>query len=329
MFLGAPKTDKYNREELTGPMEINHVLESQQFKDKALLDRLFREADFMERACKSGRCPKIMKDKIMATLFYEPSTRTRMSFESAMIRLGGSVIGTEDAFQFSSAVKGESLEDTVRVVGRYADIIVIRHPREGSARAGAGISPVPVINAGDGAGQHPTQALMDIYTIKREIGRLENLSVAMVGDLLYGRTVHSLAYLMAQRDGTKLYFVSPEQLRMPREIIKYLEKKGVAFEETSSLKNVIEVADVVYVTRIQKERFASDAEYNKLKGCYVFDNKALDPMKEKSIIMHPLPRVDEISGDVDSNPKATYFRQAENGLYIRMALLKLILGDGK
>jgi aspartate carbamoyltransferase catalytic subunit len=265
----------------------------------------------------------------MATLFYEPSTRTRLSFESAMTRLGGSVIGTEAASHFSSAVKGESLPDTIRIVGRYADVIVIRHPQEGSSRTAAECSPVPVINAGDGAGQHPTQALLDMYTIKRELGRLDNLSVAMTGDLLYGRTVHSLTYLLAHYSDIRLSFLSPEQLRIPLNLRQYLKRKGIHFKESTSMEDAVQEADVLYMTRIQKERFASEAEYGKLKGCYVIDKRILALMKKKSIIMHPLPRVDEISPEADSDPRAAYFRQAENGLYIRMALLKMILGDGK
>ncbi len=307
-------------------MKIRHILESQQFRDRASLEGLFKEADEMERLSSSGNPPQIMKARIMATLFYEPSTRTRLSFESAMARLGGSVIGTEAASHFSSAVKGESLPDTIRVVGRYADVIVIRHPQEGSSRTAAGCSSVPVINAGDGAGQHPTQALLDMYTIKRELGRLDNISVAMAGDLLYGRTVHSLTYLLAHYNDIRLTFLSPEQLRIPSNIRQYLKRRGVPFKESTSMEDAAQEADVLYMTRIQKERFASEAEYRKLMGCYVVDRKILNLMKEKSIIMHPLPRVDEISPEVDSDPRAAYFRQAENGLYIRMALLKTILG---
>ena len=307
-------------------MKIRHVLESQQFKDRTVLERLFNEADEMERLSRSGNPPQIMKGRIMATLFYEPSTRTRLSFESAMTRLGGSVIGTEAASHFSSAVKGESLPDTIRVVGRYADVIVLRNPEEGSARLAAEASPVPVINAGDGTGQHPTQALLDMYTIRKELGRTDNLSVAMVGDLLYGRTVHSLTYLLAQQRGIMLYFVSPEQLRISQDIKTYLNRKGIPFKETSSLEDVAGMTDVLYVTRIQKERFASEAEYKKLKGCYVIDRETLKLMKDKAVIMPPLPRVDEISPEVDPDPRAAHFRQAENGLYIRMALLKMILG---
>jgi aspartate carbamoyltransferase catalytic subunit len=309
-------------------MKIRHVLESQQFRDRKTLERLFKEADEMEKMSRTGNPPQTLRGRVMASLFYEVSTRTRLSFETAMLRLGGSVIGTEDAFQFSSAVKGESLPDTVRVVGRYADIIVIRHPEAGSARLAAEFSPVPVINGGDGSAQHPTQALYDLYTIRKELGRLDNLSVGMVGDLLYGRAARSLAYLLAQQSGIHLFFVSPEQLRMARDLKRYLKGKGVPFEETPRLEDIAGKVDVLYVTRIQKERFPTKDEYLKFKGCYVVDKNILNLMKRKSIVMHPLPRVDEISPEVDSDPRAAYFRQAESGLYIRMALLKLILGDG-
>jgi aspartate carbamoyltransferase catalytic subunit len=311
-------------------MEIRHVLESKQFRDRQVLEQLFKEAERMENLSRSGQLPQPMNGKVMASLFYEPSTRTRLSFESAMTRLGGSVIGTEAASHFSSAVKGESLPDSIKIIGKYADVIVIRHPQEGSARLASEVSPIPVINGGDGPGQHPTQALLDMYTINKELGRIDNLSVAMVGDLFYGRTVHSLTYLLAQQNDIHLYFVSPEQLKMPKRIKTFLkEEKGIPFEETTSLEDVAGKADVLYVTRIQKERFSNEEEYNKLKGTYVINNQILKLMKDKAIIMHPLPRVEEIANEVDSDPRAAYFRQAENGLYIRMALLNMILGDGK
>lgn len=310
-------------------MQIRHVLDSQQFKGRKVLERLFEEADEMERLSRTGSLPQTMRGRLMATLFYEPSTRTRLSFESAMERLGGSVIGTESASNFSSAVKGESLPDTVRVVGRYADIIVIRHPEGGSSRLAAKHSTVPVINAGDGSEQHPTQALLDMYTIKKELGRLDGLSVGMVGDLLYGRAARSLAYLLAQQSGIRLFFISPGQLRMAPDLKGYLKRKGIPFEETTSLEDFAGKLDVLYVTRIQKERFPTQEDYLRFKGCYVVDKGTLRLMRDKAIIMHPLPRVDEIAGEVDSDPRAAYFRQAENGLYIRMALLKMILGDGK
>lgn len=313
--------------------KIHHIIEVKQFKDRKLLEEIFSLAKEMEIAEESGNyknlvLPQTPRRKVLATLFYEPSTRTRLSFESAMIRLGGCVISTEDAVAFSSVTKGESLVDTIRVIASYADVIVLRHYEEGSSKIAAEVSPVPIINAGDGTGQHPTQALLDMYTIQKELGRIDDLEVGLVGDLLYGRTVHSLAYLLAQQKGIKLYFVSPEEIRMPRTIIHYLEEEQkVFFEETTDLKKVASKVDILYVTRIQKERFRSIEEYNKMKGVYVIDKEILSLMKKDARILHPLPRVDEITEDVDKDPRAAYFRQVNNGLYIRMALLKMIL-DG-
>ena len=304
--------------------EIMHILETQQFKEKEILDRLLNTAAEMERQCREGTVKGGLGGKSLANIFYERSTRTRLSFETAMLRLGGTVIGTESASHFSSAIKGESLPDTIKIISQYADMIVLRHPKEGSAKIAAQSSSVPIINAGDGSGQHPTQALLDVYTIYKELGRLDDLNVAMVGDLLYGRTVHSLTYLLAHRNNIKLHFVSPEQLRMPKDIIQYLKDKGIEFEQTSNLKEVAEKVDVLYVTRIQKERFRTVEEYEKMKGIYVIDKNLMNLIKTKAIVMHPLPRVNEIDPSVDYDPRAAYFRQAENGLYVRMALLKMI-----
>lgn len=311
--------------------KLSSVIEVKQFKERELLEEIFSLAGEMEIADKKGEYGQLALStpkKILATLFYEPSTRTRLSFESAMIRLGGEVISTEDAPTFSSVTKGESLVDTIRVIGSYADVIVLRHYEEGSSKIAAEVSPVPIINAGDGTGQHPTQALLDIYTIQKELGRIDDLNVGLVGDLLYGRTVHSLTYLLAQQKGIKLYLVSPEEIRLSRDIIHYLEEeKGdkVSFEETTDLKEVISKLDVLYVTRIQKERFRNIEDYNRLKGSYVIDKGMLSLMKKTSRILHPLPRVNEIAIEVDEDPRAAYFRQVNNGLYLRMALLKMIL----
>jgi aspartate carbamoyltransferase catalytic subunit len=311
--------------------KIHHIVEVKQFKKRELLEEIFSLAKEMEIADKTGNygnltLPQIPRKKILATLFYEPSTRTRLSFESAMMRLGGEVISTEDAPAFSSVTKGESLVDTIRVTASYADVIVLRHYEEGSSKIAAEVSPVPIINAGDGTGQHPTQALLDMYTIQKELGRIDNLEVGLVGDLLYGRTVHSLAYLLAQQQGIKLYFVSPEEIKMPRDIIHYLkEEQHVPFVETTDLKEVASKVDILYVTRIQKERFRNIEEYNRMKGVYVINNDILNLMKKDARIMHPLPRVDEIAIEVDKDPRAAYFRQVDNGLYVRMALLKMIL----
>ncbi|MEW6607520.1 MAG: aspartate carbamoyltransferase [bacterium] len=311
--------------------KLHHLIEVKQFKDKELLEEIFKLASEMEMADRTGKydrlfLPQIPRKKILATLFYEPSTRTRLSFESAMMRLGGEVITTEEARVFSSVTKGESLVDTIRVIGTYADVIVLRHYEEGSSKIAAQVSSVPIINAGDGTGQHPTQALLDMFTIQKELGRIDNLKVGLVGDLLYGRTVHSLTYLLAHQHGVKLYFISPEEIKMPRDIINYLEDEmKIPFEEITDLKEVVSDIDVLYVTRIQKERFRNIEDYNKMKGVYVIDKEILSLMKKDARILHPLPRVDEVAIEVDEDPRAAYFRQVENGLYLRMALLKMIL----
>jgi aspartate carbamoyltransferase catalytic subunit len=262
----------------------------------------------------------------MASLFYEPSTRTRFSFESAMLRLGGSIISTENAKEFSSAAKGESLEDSIRVTGNYADVIVLRHFEEGASLQASHVSSVPVINAGDGRGQHPTQALLDMYTIQKELGKLSGIHVAMVGDLKNGRTVRSLAYLLGKYSKIKLTFVSPKALKMGQDVKTYLKRHKVECEETENWKDALARADVVYQTRVQKERFPSFKEYKKYHGAYVLTRKEVRLMKKGSIILHPLPRVGEIAPEVDNMAPAKYFKQAEYGLYLRMALLEYVLG---
>ena len=266
-----------------------------------------------------------LKGKVMAAIFYEPSTRTRLSFETAMLRLGGSVISTENAREFSSVVKGETLEDSTRVVNQYADVIVMRHYEEGAAERAAKVSRVPIINAGDGPGQHPTQALLDLYTIKREIGRTDNLTIAMMGDLKNGRTVRSLSYLLGKYKGVRIIFVSPKELKIGTDIKDYLKRHKVSYEEKVDMDAAIKKADVVYQTRIQKERFTTKRAYDKVNGCYIITNKQVKMMKPKAIIMHPLPRVGEILPEVDLSPKAAYFRQVKYGLLIRMAILKAVL----
>lgn len=305
-------------------MKLFHIIEIQQFKDKALLNEIFDLAKRMEDNYQPFTFTG--KKKILATLFYEPSTRTRLSFESAMKRLGGDVISTEDAPHFSSMVKGESLTDTIRVIGNFSDIIVLRHYEEGSCKKASLVSDVPIINAGDGAGQHPTQALLDLYTIKNEIGRIDNLKVGLLGDLLYSRTIHSLVWLLAQQENIELYFISPEEIRMPFKIIDYLKQKGIFFKEDCSLKEIAPFIDILYVTRIQKERFKDQASYERVKDSYCLDREIVSSMKEDSRILHPLPRLSEIPEEIDQDPRAGYFRQAKNGLYLRMALLKIILG---
>jgi aspartate carbamoyltransferase catalytic subunit len=243
-----------------------------------------------------------------------------------MHRLGGHVISTENAAEFSSVAKGETLEDTIRILNGYADVIVIRHKEVGSAKRAAAVSRVPIINAGDGAGQHPTQALLDLYTIRKEIGSIDGLRIAMVGDLAQGRTVRSLAYLLSKFRGVTMYFVAPPLLKMKEDILEHLRERNVTFVEETELDKVLPEVDVVYQTRVQKERFGDRiADYEMCRGVYIINQDTLRLMKPKSIIMHPLPRLDEITMEVDEDPRAAYFRQAQNGLYVRMALLTQVL----
>ena len=303
---------------------LRHIVEAQQF-DRASMARIFAVAREMEQVVQHYGS-NILNRRVMATLFYEPSTRTRLSFESAMRRLGGEVITTESAQEFSSAAKGETLEDTIRIVGGYADIIVLRHFESDASRRAASVSSVPVISAGDGPGQHPTQALLDVYTIEREIGRLDGISIALVGDLANGRTVRSLCYLLAKFDSPRIFFVAPEVVRMRGDIKGYLDRHGIRWEESDDLGAVAGEVDVIYQTRIQRERFGDRVqEYQQARGHYIVDRAILERMSANAIVMHPLPRVDEITPDVDQDPRAAYFRQAHNGLYVRMALLRMIL----
>jgi aspartate carbamoyltransferase catalytic subunit len=266
-----------------------------------------------------------MAGKVLATLFFEPSTQTRLTFETAMLRLGGHVVSVMDAKTSSSAVKGEKLFDTGRMIDGYADVAVIRHMVEGSAKELADGANVPVINGGDGSGQHPTQALMDLFAIQKEKGRLNNLVVTLVGDLLNGRTVHSLSWLLGKY-GPRFYFVSPEELRMPEEITQSLRADGIDIIETTNLSEAAAKSDVLYMTRIQKERFPDPGVYDRLKGSYVVNNDLIGKSKRGITILHPLPRVDEIAREVDDYEGAAYFRQAANGVPIRMAVIALITG---
>ncbi|XP_059442842.1 aspartate carbamoyltransferase 1, chloroplastic [Corylus avellana] len=305
--------------------QLDDIIEAQQF-DRDTLSAIFEVAHEMEKIEKNSTGSQILKGYLMATLFYEPSTRTRLSFESAMKRLGGEVLTTENAREFSSAAKGETLEDTIRTVEGYSDIIVMRHFESGAARRAAATASIPVINAGDGPGQHPSQALLDVYTIEREVGKLDGIKVGLVGDLANGRTVRSLAYLLTKYQDVKIYFVSPDMVKMKDDIKDYLTSKGVEWEESADLKEVASNCDVVYQTRIQKERFGERIDiYEAARGKYIVDQDVLDVMQKHAVVMHPLPRLDEITVDVDRDPRAAYFRQAKNGLYIRMALLKLLL----
>ncbi len=274
----------------------------------------------------AAKSSEMLKGKILATLFFEPSTRTRLSFEAAMLRLGGSTIGFAEA-EIASVRKGENLADTIRTVENYADIIALRHPLEGAAKLAAEFSNVPILNAGSGAEEHPTQAFMDLYTMQKEMGKIDGLKIALVGDLRYGRTVHSLAYALSLYN-IELYLISPESLRMRHEVIRAIKDK-ISIVEDTNLDNIIPEIDVLYVTRIQKERFPEPAEFAKVKGIYRIDLKTLENAKKDLIILHPLPRVDEIAAEVDSKPQARYFQQVWNGIVVRMALLALVLGGVK
>ncbi|TLS53635.1 aspartate carbamoyltransferase [Paenibacillus antri] len=302
---------------------LYHVLGAKQF-DRPTLDELFAASGEMERVVAEGGSNRFA-NKILTTLFFEASTRTRLSFEAAMHRLGGRVIGTENAAQFSSAIKGETLEDTIRIVSGYSDLIVMRHTEIGAAKQAASVATVPVINAGDGAGEHPTQALLDLYSIRKELGRIDGIRIAMIGDLANGRTVHSLSYMLANYKNVHIDFVAPDNVRIPIDVKRYLVEKGVSYEESTDLTAVAATADVVYQTRIQKERFLSLEEYEKASGKYTIDEALLGVLRPDSIILHPLPRAGEIEPSVDRDPRAAYFRQAQNGLYLRMALIEKCL----
>lgn len=310
---------------------MKHVLTAGQF-NASEIDEVCARADYMRVHSNSltnrRRLMASHNGLLLATVFYEPSTRTRLSFEFAAERLGIRVRCTENAAEFSSAAKGETVEDSTRVLSGYADFIVMRHKENGAAERAAAVSEVPVINAGDGTGEHPTQSLLDVYTIKNELGRLDNLRIVAVGDLKHGRTIRSLAQMLALYPGNHITFVSSPSMRIGADVTSYLKKRGMSYSESSDLQTALKDADVVYQTRLQKERYQdSENSGNGQEPAFIIDKKALPAMKRESIIMHPLPRVSEITTDVDSDPRAAYFRQAENGLYTRMALLD-ILADG-
>lgn len=299
-----------------------HVLSMREFS-RDEIDSVLDLAESLEPYARSGKCD-LLSGKILALLFFEPSTRTRLSFETAMMRLGGKTLNLGPT-EGSAIAKGESLADTIRVLGGYADALVIRHPMEGSARLASQFSPVPVLNAGDGAGHHPTQTLLDLYTIRKE-SHLENLSIALVGDLKYGRTVHSLAYALALY-GADITLVSPPNLVMPTAIKADLAAKGTSVRETHDIDQVIGEVDVLYVTRIQRERFPDPLEYQKVAKSYRISTESLSIARDNLIIMHPLPRVNEIAPEVDETKHALYFKQSFYGVPIRMALLKMLVGD--
>ena len=280
----------------------------------------------MELAAEFEKNPNqdLLKGKVVASLFFEPSTRTRLSFETAISRLGGQIIGIADPGS-SSVIKGETLHDTIKMVTNYADLIVMRHPLEGAARYAAEIATVPVINAGDGANQHPTQTLLDMYSILKTQGRLDNLNIFMVGDLKYGRTVHSLLMAMAEFDNQIFNFIAPEELQMPQEYKIHLKERGIRYFEHLEFTDIINAADIIYMTRVQKERFSDPIEYEKVKNVYILREKMLRNTRPNVRVLHPLPRVNEIHTDVDSSEKAYYFEQALNGVFAREAIISHIL----
>ncbi|KAJ0406583.1 hypothetical protein ATCC90586_003094 [Pythium insidiosum] len=318
--MTAPLDAKAGKGEWIG----ENILSVEQFGvDSA--KRVLRVADEMKAMVKRDGSSDLLKGKLLANIFYEPSTRTSCSFQSAMLRLGGLVVSVNESS--SSVKKGETLSDTIKCLSCYADVLVLRHPVKGSAAIAAAATEKPVLNAGDGVGEHPTQALLDLYTIASEMGTadLRGKVVTMVGDLKNGRTVHSLSKLLAHF-GVTLNYVSPASLQMPRYIVEELAAKGVSQHETSDLESVVNQSDVLYVTRVQKERFESEDEYNAVKDSFIITPATIANAKSSLVIMHPLPRVGEISEAVDSDPRAAYFRQMENGMYVRMALLALVLG---
>lgn len=295
------------------------LISIQDFTPKEILHILDVAEEFEQ-----SKSQNFLSDKVIACIFFEPSTRTRLSFETASNRLGARVIGFSDAAN-TSVRKGESLKDTIKMISNYVDLIVMRHPLEGSARYASEIASVPVINAGDGANQHPSQTLLDLYSIRKTQGRIDNININMVGDLKYGRTVHSLLQAMSHFSPT-FSFTSPEELRLPREYKEFLNAKHIPYQETTDLTEHIDDADILYMTRIQQERFTDPIEYEKVKNVYTLEASMLSKVKKNLKILHPLPRLQEIAQDVDDTPYAYYFKQAENGMYVRMAIIAYLLG---
>lgn len=307
---------------LNGQFGGASIISIEQF-DKQDIDRLFLEAMAMQKLVEVNGGNNLLSGKILANIFYEPSTRTSSSFESAMKRLGGDVVQINNV-NYSSVAKGESVRDTLRTLEQYSDVTVLRHNIEGTLADASSVASNPLINAGDGVGEHPTQALLDLFTIKQTVGHLQNLSVVMVGDLLNGRTVHSLSKLLALYQ-VNIKFVAPKELTMPLKYKKYLEQKGCKYTEYDNVESALAGADVLYMTRVQKERFNNQNEYERLKGAFILDTNLLKKAPKKLSIMHPLPRVGEIAEEVDKDPRAKYFEQMKYGMYVRMALLALVL----
>ncbi len=297
-----------------------HILSTNQFS-KNDVEKILIRARELEASLAGGSLKKELEGKIIACIFFEPSTRTRLSFETAAIRLGANIISAEDALGNSSAYKGETIQDTARTISSYADAIVIRHPIEHTVEVAASVTDTPIINAGDGAHQHPSQGLLDLYTIQKEHGRLDHLQIAFVGDVLHSRTLRSLIPLLALYEGNTFHFISPKSLGISDEYKKELTEKNITFSESENMENALPSADAIYMMRVQKERFKTQEEYDAVKDAYILKPEHLVLVKKEAIIMHPLPRVNEIDVAVDTDSRASYFRQAQNGLYVRMALL--------
>lgn len=301
---------------------MRHLIEPKNFTDKEIQDVL----DLAERIASNLEMYSHVADgKKLATLFYEPSTRTRLSFEAAMLSLGGKTLGFSSAEQ-SSATKGETVADTIRVVGCYADIVAMRHPKEGAPLLASMYAKVPVINAGDGGHNHPTQTMIDLMTIRSRKGKLDHLKIGFCGDLKFGRTVHSLTKALMRYEGNEFWFISPEELRIPEYLEKMLQRQNISYHECDNLENVLPELDVLYMTRVQKERFFNEEDYVRLKDRYILTEEKLSLAKKDMPVLHPLPRVNEIACEVDNDPRAAYFEQVQNGLYVRMALIIALLG---
>src|SRR3989344_2186537 len=302
-----------------------NVLDGKQFADKNLLDKIFKRASELQIADSKGEVSKILAGKVIATVFFETSTRTRLSFESATLKLGGGVISITDP-KTSSASKGESLEDTIKIISSYSDLIVLRHPENKAAETAASVSPVPVINAGDGFNEHPTQALYDLYTIEKELGKIDGLKIAFLADFRYQRNIHSLIPMFCLFKNIHLYLTGPKELALPQIYKDQLTSAGIKFEEPANIESILPEIDVLYVTRVFKERFSNEADYERLKKSFFIDVSTLEKMKPKSVILDVMPIIFEIDPAVHKDPRAAYFRQAKNGLYVRMALLLYALG---
>ncbi|TSC78033.1 MAG: aspartate carbamoyltransferase catalytic subunit [Parcubacteria group bacterium Gr01-1014_24] len=302
-----------------------NVLTGKQFADKSLIEKIFKRARELQDADAKRKAPKLLSGKVVATVFYETSTRTRLSFESGALKLGAGIISIADP-KTSSASKGESLEDAIKVISGYSDVIVLRHPENGAAEKAASVSNVPIINAGDGFNEHPTQALYDLYTIEKELGKIDGLKIAFLADLRYQRNVHSLIPIFTLFKNLQLYFIGPKELALPQIYKDQLIRARIKFKELENVDEILPNIDVLYVARVFKERFSDETEYERLKKSFFVDKNTLAKMKKNSIILHVMPRIFEIDKEVDADPRAAYFRQAKNGLYVRMALLLYALG---